>query len=97
MERRLYRIKTLGGLLTIASGMVHAWNYGMPWFREASWLHVKLVFVALLVVYSEWCGVLVRRFAERRNVHSHRWYRWFNEVPAVLLLVIVVLAVVRPI
>ena len=52
--------------------------------------------VALLVGYHAWLGKLVRDFAAGRNAHSARWYRWFNEVPSLLLVAIVLLAVVRP-
>ncbi len=96
MERKLFwGIATPGGVLTIVFGLALMAGYGsaaMSW----GWLHVKLVLVALLVAYHVWCGFLVRDFARGNNRHSHVWYRWFNEIPTVLLIAIVILAVVRP-
>lgn len=96
MERRLFAMMTVGAVLTTVFGgwlLVVAW---MPAFAGAGWLHAKLALVTVLVVYHAWCWVIVRRFATRRNTRSARWYRWFNEVPGVLLVAIVLLAVVKP-
>ncbi|MDX1609400.1 MAG: protoporphyrinogen oxidase HemJ [Halofilum sp. (in: g-proteobacteria)] len=96
MERKLFwGITTPGGVLTIAFGLALMAGYGEA-VANWGWLHAKLVLVALLVAYHAWCGVLVRTFARDANTHSHVWYRWFNEVPTVLLVAIVILAVVRP-
>ena len=94
MERKLFwGIMTPGAALTIGFGL---W-LGLGWFRGAgAWLHAKLALVLLLVAYHLWCGKLVRDFAAERNRHSHVWYRWFNEVPVLALLAIVVLVVVKP-
>ena len=94
MERRLFAITTIGGLLAIAFGL---WLLGRePALLGTGWLRAKLVLVALLVGYHAWLGMLVREFAMGRNAHSARWYRWFNEVPSLLLIGIVLLAVARP-
>jgi putative membrane protein len=61
-----------------------------------SWLHAKLVLVVLLIGYHHACGRLLRKFEDNRNTHSHVWYRWFNEIPVVLLLAIVILVVLKP-
>lgn len=96
MERRLFRgIMTPGGVLTVAFGIALMVGYG-PIVAQWGWLHVKLVLVAVLIGYHVWCGLLVRDFARGVNRHGHVWYRWFNEVPTVLLIAIVILAVVRP-
>ena len=93
MERKLlYGIMTPGGVLTIASGM---WLW-LGWGFYGGWLIVKLLLVAVLVVYHAWCVKLVTDFRDGRNRHSHVWYRWFNEMPALALIAITVLAVVRP-
>ena len=60
------------------------------------WVHAKLSLVLLLIFYHGWCRVLVTAFAQDRNAHSQRWYRWFNEAPSVLLIAMVILAVVKP-
>ena len=59
-------------------------------------MQAKIALLALLIAYHSWCWRLVRDFAAGRNVRSHRWYRWFNEVPTLLLIGIVLLAVAKP-
>jgi protoporphyrinogen IX oxidase len=94
MERRLFAITTIGAALTAAFGL---WLLARePVLLGTGWLRAKLVLVALLVGYHVWLGKLVRDFAAGRNPHSARWYRWFNEVPSLLLVGIVLLAVARP-
>lgn len=94
MERRLFILMTLGGALAIAFGisMVAA----APAFLGFLWLRVKLVLVAALIGYHLWCYKLMDDLRNGRSRHSQRWYRLFNEVPGLLLIAIVVLAVVRP-
>ena len=60
------------------------------------WLRAKLLLVALLVGYHGCCYRLMRALRAGQARHSQRWYRLFNEVPALLLLAIVILAVVKP-
>ena len=93
MERKLYRgIMTPGAVLTIASGLVLWLYFGV----SGGWLHAKLALVAALVGYHLWCGALVRAFRDGRNSHGHVWYRWFNEVPVLFLVAIVILVTVKP-
>ena len=60
------------------------------------WMHAKLALVLVAIGYHHGCGVLLRRLAVGNDKRSHRWYRWFNELPVLLLLGIVVLVVVKP-
>jgi putative membrane protein len=60
------------------------------------WLQVKLVLVLVLIGYHGACLALVQQFAADRNARSERWYRFFNEVPALLLIAIVILVTVKP-
>lgn len=93
MERKLfYGIMTPGGVLTIAFGLWLWLVYGI----SGGWLHMKLGLVALLVVYHVWCGTLLNDFRHDRNTRSHVWYRWFNELPTVVLFGVVILAVLKP-
>lgn len=94
MERRLYAIMTIGAVLAAIFGVLMI--VATPGYLQLGWLHAKLALVALLIGYHLWCRQLVQLFAEDRNIHSHRWYRWFNEAPSVLLIAIVILAVVKP-
>jgi len=94
MERKLFLgIMTPGAALTVVFG---TWLW-VGWNFSGKWLMAKLVLVLALLVYHAWCGLLLLEFREDRNRHSHVWYRWFNEVPAVLLVVIVFLVVLKPI
>jgi putative membrane protein len=93
MERRLYIIMTIGALGTVAFGL------GMvataPLYLAFGWLRVKLLLVLALIGYHLWCRQLMRELA-RGGGRSSRWYRLFNEVPGLLLVAIVILAVVKP-
>jgi putative membrane protein len=94
MERRLFALMSVGAVLAIAFGisMVAA----APAYLGFLWLRVKLALVAALIGYHLWCYKLVRDFRYGRDRHSQRWYRIFNELPGLLLIAIVVLAVVKP-
>ncbi len=96
MERKLYRFVTPWLWLTVIFGLGLIAGYGMDWFRTQGWLHAKLALVIGLIAYHFYCGKLVRDFAAGRNARSHVFYRWFNEIPVLLLFAIVILAVVRP-
>ncbi|MBI3574378.1 MAG: protoporphyrinogen oxidase HemJ [Gammaproteobacteria bacterium] len=94
MERKLfYGIMTPGGVLTIVFGTWLWLGYG----ATGGWLHAKLVLVAVLIAYHIYCGKLLTDFKHDRNRHSDVWYRWFNEFPALILIAVIVLAVVKPI
>lgn len=96
MEKRLAIIMSIGAALTIFFGVWLILWFGGAWFSNAGWLHVKLVFVLALIGYHGWCQVQVKKFREGRNRGSSRYFRLMNEVPGVLLIAIVVLAVVKP-
>jgi len=94
MERKLLDIMSVGALLTIILGiwLVARWH----WPLTESWLQVKLVLVGGLILYHRQCEKLVKQFRLGENRHSGTYYRWFNEIPAVLLVAIILLAVIRP-
>jgi putative membrane protein len=94
MERRLFSIMTLGASLAVAFGL--SMIVAAPGYLHFGWLHVKLTLVAALIGYHIWCRALMTALQAGRNTHSQRWYRLFNEVPALLLIAIVILAVVKP-
>jgi putative membrane protein len=94
MERRLFAIMTIGAMLALSFGL--AMILLAPRYLDGRWLQVKLVLVLALVAYHLWCYRLMVGLDAGRNRHSDRWYRWFNEVPGLLLIAIVVLAVVKP-
>lgn len=92
MARKLYRFS--GILMTVALALgVWLWlGYGF----KGGWLHAKLALVVLAIGYHHACGSLLKKFEKGVNQRSHRWYRWFNEVPVLLLTAIVILVVVKP-
>ncbi len=93
MERKLYYgIMAPGAVLTIIFGMWLWLGYGI----SGSWLHAKLTLVAILVAYHFYCGKLLTDFKLDRNRHGHIYYRWFNEVPVIILIAVVILVVVKP-
>lgn len=96
MERKLYRgIMTPAMVLTVLFGIaLLAINPAL--FATGGWLHAKLTLVALLIAYHFVCGAQRKAFAEGRNRRGHVFYRWFNEIPVVLLLGIVILVIVKP-
>jgi putative membrane protein len=94
MERRLLMIMTIGAVLTLSLGLaiIVVW----PAYLKMGWLHAKLALVILLIAYHLTCHKFVRDFAHDRKTRSARWFRMFNEVPSVLLIGIVILAIVKP-
>lgn len=92
MERKLYRFMTPLAVLALGFGVWLWLGYGIT----GTWLHLKLGLVAGLVVYHLYCGKLMNDFAQGVNHRSHVWYRFFNEVPVLVLFVVVVLVVVKP-
>ena len=94
MARKLFRFTTLIAVVALLLGVWLWLGYGIG--RGAGWMHAKLLVVLLAIGYHHGCGVLLRRFAAGGNRRSHVWYRWFNEVPVVLLTAATVLAVVKP-
>ena len=94
MERRLFAIMTIGAMLALGLGL--AMILLTPDYLEVRWLQIKLILVLGVVAYHMWCYRLMLDLRGGRNRKSGRWYRWFNEVPGLLLIAIVVLAVVKP-
>ena len=94
MARKLLRFSTLIAGVALFLGAWLWLGYGIG--RGAGWMHVKLVVVLLAVGYHHACAVVLRRFAAGANRRSHRWYRWFNEVPVLLLTAAVLLVVLKP-
>jgi protoporphyrinogen IX oxidase len=94
MERRLYGITHIAAGLAVLFGILMVVT-SVDLLRM-HWLQVKLVLVALLIVYQAWCKKLMVALREGRNTRSAKWFRLFNEVPALLLIGIAIMAVVKP-
>lgn len=93
MARKLLRFMSGLAVLALALGM---WLLSYSVGIGAGWMNAKLALVLLLLGYHVWCALLYGRFARGDNVHSHAWFRWFNEIPVLLLSAIVILVVVKP-
>jgi len=92
MARKLYRFMSPLAGLALLFGLWLWLGYGI----SGGWLHAKLTLVVVLIGYHHACGSLLRKFEQGKNTRSHVWFRWFNEIPVVLLLAIVILVVVKP-
>jgi putative membrane protein len=94
MERKLFGIMTIAAVLAVGFGA--ALLALTPDYLLMRWLQLKLLLVLLLIAYHGACFALLQQFAADRNAHSERWYRVFNEIPALLLIGIVILVIVKP-
>lgn len=93
MERKLYfGIMTPGAILTIVFGFWLWLGYGIT----GGWLHAKVALVVLLILYHLYCGRLLKDFKLDRNRHGHVYYRWFNEVPVIILIAVILLVELKP-
>lgn len=92
MERKLYSFTTPSAIMTVLLGLWLWLGYGF----SGTWLYVKLGLVAVLVAYHIYCGKLMRDFQRGQNLHSARYFRWFNEIPAVVLIAVVLLVMLKP-
>jgi putative membrane protein len=95
MEKRLYYgIMTLAMIFTLVTGI---WLLMIiPGYLNQGWMHAKLMLVACVIIFHIYCGTAIRAFKHNKNTRSGRFYRIINEIPAVLLLGIVILVVVKP-
>jgi len=94
MARRLYRFMTPLGILALVFGLWLYIGYGIG--MGTGWMHAKLLLVVLLAAYHLICGRMLAAFERRANTRSHRYYRWFNEAPVLLLALVLILVVIKP-
>ena len=92
MARKLYRFMTILAVPALVFGLWLWLGYGI----SGGWLHAKLVLVVLLIGYHHACGSLLKKFEHKRNTRSHVWFRWFNEVPVLVLFATLILVVLKP-
>lgn len=96
MERRLAKLMSIAALGTIVFGIWLLVLLGWDWLAHTGWIQAKLVLVALVICYHGWCQVQVKRFREERATGTPGFYRGMNEVPTVLLILILILVFVKP-
>ena len=96
MARKLMRFTHLLAIPALGLGLWLWMGYGIGRGPGNGWMHAKLAVVVLVIGYHHACARLLRRFEANENRRAHTWYRWFNEVPVVLLLAAVIFVVVKP-
>lgn len=92
MARKLYRFMTILAVPALVFGLWLWLGYGF----SGGWLHAKLTIVVLLMGYHHACGSILKKFECGAMSRSHVWFRWFNEAPVVMMLVVVMLVVMKP-
>jgi len=95
MERKLYKFVTPMMWLMVGLGVWLIYVNGWEWFSLQTWLHIKLLLVAILIAYHFYCGKIMKAFQNDENVRPHVFYRWVNEIPVLFLFAIVILAVIK--
>ncbi|MDH5525699.1 MAG: protoporphyrinogen oxidase HemJ [Nitrospirota bacterium] len=96
MERKLYRfIMNPAMILTAVFGLWLGW-IGWAWLAHSGWFWAKMALIVGLIAYHLWCGRIVDTFAAGENTRPHTFYRVFNELPTLVLIAAVILAVVKP-
>jgi putative membrane protein len=95
MEKRLFAIMTIGAVLTALFGLLLLW--ANPGLLSQSWIQLKLVLLVLMIVYHWRCLQRMKSLATGSQPDNTRWLRWFNEIPVIFLLIIVFLAVLKPV
>ncbi len=94
MAQRLYRFMTILMMPAVALGLILWLYYGVG--RGSIWMHVKVLLVLIIISYHLQCKRLLKQFIQKQNTKSHVWYRWFNEAPVLLMLVVTALVVIKP-
>ena len=96
MAQKLYRFMTILMIPALVFGLILWLYYGVGKGPGSAWMHAKLLLIIFLIGYHHMCGAMIKKFRIGNNKKSHVWYRWFNEVPVLLLTIIVVLVVIKP-
>lgn len=94
MAGKLYRFMLPLAVLATVFGVWLWLGYGIG--QKQSWMWIKLALVVVLIGYHVACGRMLAAFRANGNRHTHRWFRWFNEAPVLLLAAVVILVVVKP-
>ncbi len=96
MARKLYRFMTILAVPALAFGLWLWGVYAKLGLISGGWMHAKLALVIVLIGYHHACGSMLKKFEQKRNTRSHVWFRWFNEVPVLVLLATLILVVIKP-
>ena len=97
MEKKLFfYIMTPAMILSWAFGLILIHEIGFDKLGQ-TWMTLKLIFVTLLTFYHFYLGRILRQFKEDSNTHTHKFYRLINEIPTLLLILIIFVAIFKPI
>ena len=96
MARKLLRFTTLLAVPALGLGLWLWLGYGIGRGPGNVWMHAKLLVVVLAVGYHHACAAILKKFEAEAMARSHVWFRWFNEMPVLLLVAAVILVVVKP-
>ena len=94
MARRLYRFMAPLAILTLLTGLGLFLYYGIG--KGQGWMHAKLTLVLILFAFHGVCGRYLRQFQQGQQSRSHVFFRWFNEIPVIVLLLVLILVVIKP-
>jgi protoporphyrinogen IX oxidase len=95
MAGKLYKFMTPLGILAVLTGL-WLWLVFGNQIALGGWIHVKTTLVAVLAVYHWHCGRVLKQFQGGGNKKTHIWYRFYNELPVVVLLIVLFLVVLKP-
>jgi|SRR5271154_3672393 len=96
MARKLYRFMTLLAAPALGFGIWLWIGYRIGQGPGNGWMSAKLLLVLLLLGYHHACWHVLKRFESGTNHYSHVFFRWFNEIPVLILIAVVILVVVKP-
>ena len=96
MAHRLYRFMTILAVPAVLLGLWMYIGYGVGMGPGSAWMHIKLLLVLLIIGYHHGCGVILKKFDQGKNTRSHIFYRWFNEIPVLMMLAVTALVVIKP-
>jgi protoporphyrinogen IX oxidase len=96
MAGKLFRFTTVLAVPALVLGLWLWLGYGIGLGAGNGWMHVKLFVVSLILGYHHACWRMLVKFRTNANRRNHVWYRWFNEAPVIMLVVVVILVVVKP-
>ena len=97
MEKKLF-------FYIMTPAMILSWLFGLILIHEIGfeqlgqkWMILKLVFVTILTIYHFYLGSILKQFKQDSNKHSHKYYRLINEIPTLLLILIIFIVILKPI
>lgn len=96
MEKKLFWIITTpGGILTTSTGFILL-SYNFSYYLQSPWMHAKLSLIACLWLFHFYCGYCLYQFKQNQNTHTRRFFIFFNEIPTIILITVVLLVFLKP-